>query len=90
MAVKLTPSEAALLRCFAACSMKPYTTARTLPSSTSYVWYNLRKIMTKTGLNPNNFFDLCALLGYRKEDEYDLLSEENAFDFNAEGASRKL
>ena len=58
----LTEKEVETVLAFAKCDMTVYKTAKELYFSTNAIQYRLRQVEKKTGLDPNNFYDLMKLV----------------------------
>ena len=61
----LTLEERKILAIFAKCDMKVNMTAKVVYMCVASVENRLQKIQKKTGINPKDFFGLCALLNAR-------------------------
>ena len=52
---------------FADCNMRVNTLSRKIYVTRNGIEYRIRRIRTRTGLNPKNFHDLCRLVEMAKE-----------------------
>lgn len=59
---KLNDKQKRLVMLMAEYNMRQNKAGRAVPMCSSYTWKNMNKIREKTGLDPRNFWDLCALL----------------------------
>ena len=62
---RLSKKELSVLTAYAKGKMNSVNAAEKLGRSDTYVRNHLKKISERTGINPTNFFGLCALLGIR-------------------------
>ena len=61
---ELTPKELKIIQTYADCNMSKSAAGRALSCDRSRLYYHFVKIEDKTGLNPDNFYDLVELLDY--------------------------